>query len=169
MTILILSGCAKQLEVEVDYDQQKDFSTLRKYAWYDKVSAPGQFIENRIRSAVDIVLYSRGFRYIEAGGEPDFRVSFTAVGESDLTVGEVSSRQAYDPGTWVPAASGRTSAPKYTRGTLIIDVVEPVEGNLLWRGVSSRSLGENRMQSKRSKEILEIVRAILEQFPPPPE
>lgn len=168
-TILFLTGCARSLEVEVEYDPQKDFSAFRNYAWYDRVSAPGEFIENRIRAAVDIVLYRRGFRYVQADSEPDFLISFTAVAESDLPVGEVSSRHSYDPGTWSPPASGRESAPRYTRGTLIIDVIEPVGGRLLWRGVSSRSLGEDRMQSKRSEEIMEIVRAILEQFPPRPE
>ena len=72
-------------------------------------------IENRIRSAVDIVLYSQGFRYVEAGGEPDFRVSFTAVGEPGLRVDEVSSRLAYGDGTWGPPVAKNTAVPEYTR------------------------------------------------------
>ncbi len=167
--ILVLAGCATSFEVEVDYDPAKDFSALRQYAWYHSVSAPGQVAENRIRTAVEFVLYRQGYRYVEPGGEPDFRVSFTAVAESELPADEVSSRQAYDPGTWRPAGSGRSTGQKYTRGTLIIDIIDPVEGSLLWRGVSSRSLEKGRMQSEREEDLLEIVRAILKQFPPQPE
>jgi len=127
---------------------------------------PNQVAENRIRTALDAVLYQRGFRYFEPGSVPDFRVSFTAVAELTLPVDELSSRLAYGQGAWSAPFSVSTPVREYSRGTLIIDIIEPVAGNLLWRGVSSRSLDENRRQRDKSKDVVETVRAILEQFPP---
>ena len=167
--MLILAGCTRSIEVSYDYDLQQDFTNLRTYAWYDRVIAPSQVIENRTRKAVDTVLYHRGFRYVEPDGVPDFRISFTAVGEPTLPVDEVSARLAYNDGAWRSPVTANAVAPKYTRGTLIIDFIEPVEGRLLWRGVGSGPLDKDRWQSQKEGDILEAARAILQQFPPPQE
>ena len=166
-TMLILVGCSSSVDLSFDYDLQQDFSGCRTYAWYDQVSAPSEVARNRIRKAVDIVLYHRGFRYVEPDAVPDFRISFTAVGEPALPADEVSSRLAYVDGAWRSPVDASAVVPKYTSGTLIIDFIEPVEGRLLWRGVGSRSLNKNRWQGQKEQDILEGVRAILEQFPPP--
>ena len=166
LVFLILAGCAKPIEVKTDYDPAKDFSAFRTYAWHDRVSAPDRVAEKRIRTAVETILYQRGYRYLEPGTEPDFRVSFTAVAETSLPVEEVSSRLDYGQRAWSAPFSVTAPARVYTQGTLIIDIIEPVGGGLLWRGVSSRSLDADRRQRDKGAVVSETVRAILQLFPP---
>lgn len=164
---VVLASCASNIELEFAHDPGRDFSNLRTYAWYDQTTAPNEVAKNRIRKAVDIVLYQKGFRYAEVDREPDFRVGFTAVGETAMPVDEVSMRMAYGNDTWRPPVDSNTPGRKYTRGAIIVDVVDPVEGRLLWRGTGSRSIDEGvRSPSLKEEYILETVRAILEQFPP---
>ncbi|MDJ0778342.1 MAG: DUF4136 domain-containing protein [Gammaproteobacteria bacterium] len=170
VVLLVLAGCASNIELEFGHDPERNFSNFQTYAWYDRTSAPNQVAYNRIRKAVDIVLYKKGFRYAEVDREPDFRVGFTAVGEAALPADEVSARMDYGNDTWRPPVDPNIPPRKYTRGTIIVDVIDPVEGELLWRGVGSRSLDEGlRSQSLKEEYVLETVRAILEQFPPRPE
>ena len=164
-----MTGCATTLEVKTDYDPSTNFSEMSKYLWYKRVDAPSQVVEARIRNAIDVTLYRKGIREARSGNAPDFRISFTAIGGPALTVDELFARLDYAEGAWSSPNSASTRVQKYHSGTLIIDVIDPVEGNLLWRGVASRPLDEKRKQSRKIDDVVKTVGAILEQFPPRPQ
>jgi hypothetical protein len=168
-TCLFVAGCAASIPVETDYDPGQDFSSLRNYAWHDQARAPSPLVADRIRGAIETRLAARGYARVEPDAEPDFRVSFTAVAEQALRVDEMSSRLGYSNRRWGVGVSSRTRLREYTRGTLIVDVIDATGKDLLWRGVSARALGEGRSPEERAGEVMEIVTAILRQFPPTPE
>lgn len=163
---LYVSGCATSIPVDTDYDPLEDFSVLRKYVWHDQVQAPNRLVENRIQNAIDTRLAARGYHKVEVADAADFRVSFTAVAEKALRVDEVSTRMGYSSRRWRVGVSSRTRVKEYNRGTLIIDIIDAAGQDLLWRGVSNRSLVEERPPEEKEQDVLETVKAILQQFPP---
>jgi hypothetical protein len=166
-TCLFVAGCATSIPVETDYDPGQDFSSFRNYAWHDQARAPSPLVADRIRGAIETRLAARGYARVESDAAPDFLVSFTAVAEQALRVDEMSSRLGYSNRGWGVGVSSRTRLREYTRGTLIVDIIDAGGEDLLWRGVSARTLGEGRSPEERASEVMEIVTAILQQFPPP--
>ncbi len=169
LTCLLAAGCAASIPVETDYDSAQDFSSFRNYAWHDQARAPSPLVADRIRGAIETRLAARGYARVEPDAAPDFRVSFTAVAEQALRVDEMTSRMGYSNRRWGVGVSSRTRLEEYTRGTLIIDIVDANGENLLWRGVSARTLEEGRSPEERDSDVMEIVTAILREFPPMPE
>ncbi len=163
---LLAAGCAAGIQVEMDYDPGQDFSNFKNYAWHDQVSAPNQLVETRIRSAIDDGLAARGYLRVESAGDADFRVSFTAVAEQALKFDSVSSSMTYRRRGWGAGVGTTTRVREYTRGTLIIDVIDSSGENLLWRGASARKLLQERTPEDKDRDAREIVTAILQQFPP---
>ena len=166
---LVLSGCSASIPVETDYDPGQDFSSFRSFAWHDQARAPSPLVADRIRGAIETRLTARGYSRVEPDAGPDFRVGFTAVAEQALRVDEMTSSMGYSNRRWGVGVSSRTRLEEYTRGTLIVDIIDASGENLLWRGVSARTLGEGRSPEERDSDVMEIVTAILQQFPPMPE
>lgn len=166
---LMLVGCATSIKVETDYDPAQDFSSFRSYAWHDQVRAPNKLVADRIRGAIDTRLAARGYSRIEPNTGPDFRVSFTAVAEQALRVDDASTRLGYRHRYWGVGVSPSSRFKEYTRGTLIVDIIDPTGKDLLWRGTSARALGEERSPEEKEQDVMETVTAILQKFPPTPE
>jgi hypothetical protein len=72
----------------------------------------------------------------------------------------------YRHSRWAVGDSPSHRFREYTRGTLIIDIIDPSGKELLWRGVSARSLEEGRSPEEKASDVREIVIAILQKFPP---
>lgn len=161
---LLAAGCAAGIPVEMDYDPGQDFSSFRQYAWHDQVNAPDQLVEARIRNAIDDGLTARGYVKAESGDAPDFRVSFTAVAEQALNFDSVSPSMGYR--RWGAGIGTTTRVREYTRGSLVVDVIDPAGENLLWRGASARKLPQERGPEEKDRDVMEVVSAILQQFPP---
>jgi hypothetical protein len=56
---------------------------------------------------------------------------------------------------------------QYEEGSLIIDIVDNAEDELVWRGVASKSLPSNPTPEKIDKIIDQVVTKAMENFPPP--
>ena len=163
---LLAAGCATGIPVEMDFDPEQDFASLRQYAWHDRVVAPNQLVETRIREALENGLAARGFSRVEPSDGPDFRVSFTAVAEQALNFDTVSTGMNYRGRNWGTGVASTTRVREYTRGTLVVDVSDPSGEQLLWRGSSARKLQQDRSVEDKERDVREIVTAILQKFPP---
>ena len=54
----------------------------------------------------------------------------------------------------------------YEEGTLIIDVIDPGENRLVWRGSATRVLDRAMTPERADEIVLEAVRKIFDRFPP---
>ena len=163
---LLVAGCATGIPVEMDYDPGQDFSDFQRYAWHDQVRAPNQLVETRIRGAIDDSLAARGYVKVELSDAPDFRVSFTAVAEQALDFSSTSASMGYRRRGWGVGVGTSTRVREYTRGSLVVDVIDSSGENLLWRGGSARKLLQERTPEEKDQDVREIVTAILQEFPP---
>lgn len=63
------------------------------------------------------------------------------------------------------------ATPRSFNGILssIVEIIDATGENLLWRGISARTLREGRSPEERANDVMEIVTMILQQFPPVPK
>jgi len=55
---------------------------------------------------------------------------------------------------------------EYEEGTLVLDVVNGSEKDLIWRGTAKKTVDQNATPDKITKTINEAVKKLLKGFPP---
>ena len=171
---LLVAACAGK-QVTQDYDPGTDFSGYRTYAWQpqpeEKTGDPrldAPLLHKRIRAAIDTVLPQQGYQKVDTA--PDFYVQYyVAIKErmdstrSSVYVGGGTGGGGSGVGVSVGIPLG---AATYEEGTLVIDILEPEERKLVWRGASTRKLKYADSPEESERLVKEVVAKILSQFPP---
>jgi hypothetical protein len=166
---LLLAACSG-IRVNADFDPTTDWSALETYGWLSDARPPGDdprlddpLLDARIRRAVENALDGRGFR--AAGPEtPDFWIAFHVGIERRVDVDRIY--RSYGRVGWRGGGYADTVVREYEEGTLLIDVLRPGSGELLWRGSAQARLREQPSPEAREKRVREVVEKILRQFPP---
>lgn len=177
VALLSFHGCASGPAVNVDYDQQANFQTLKSYAWApiteeeQREKSRNSLIHERIQTAVTANLTGRGYTKA-AVADADFLVTHTIKVEqithtvdTRMTVGygRYGSHGGFSIGAGMPV---NTAIEQYKVGVLIIDVIDARLKRLIWRGTSERILGEVTSPQERTDLINSTVNDILGRFPP---
>ncbi|HEY6507199.1 MAG TPA: DUF4136 domain-containing protein [Vicinamibacterales bacterium] len=162
----LLAGCAT-LKVNSYLERGADLSRYRTFDWgaRDTVSTGdprldnNPFFENRVKTQVESALAARGFA---KAARPDVTVHYHA-----------SVTQRIDI-SGIDGASAQCEAPEcrpfvHDAGTLVVDLVDPATGRVVWRGWADGTL-EGAIDNQRWMEerIDEAVAKILARLPPRP-
>jgi hypothetical protein len=180
----LLGGCASSVSVSTDYDRSANFTSYTTYKWYqdtpparrDSIRTYNTFLDKRIRSAVEANMARKGFRLVDSN--PDVLVAYDV---KVVTRQELHTDYGYYPGWYGPGWYGygwwygyrydygysRFAYPmyidQYQDGTIIIDLVDARDNELVWRG-----WGEMRVDNVNisQSEVDKIVSRIFEKYPP---
>jgi hypothetical protein len=159
---VLLAGCST-VSYSHDFDTGVDFAKLKTYEWIPQ--PPNSQVETldaqRIKKAIDDELAARGLRI--DSGKPDFVLAF-----------QVKTRMRTDVRDWsAPHRYGwywddrRIEVRQYEEGTLLIDMYDPGSKKMIWSGRATAALASTPPPPDvREKKINEVVRGILEAFPP---
>lgn len=166
--VSVLTAACAGLRVEHDYDTSINFQALNAYAWQPRKEMDGSLLDSRIRSAVDRELAAKGHRKVGADNA-DYFVSYryTVAGEDEpnrvsTSVGVGGGSRGTFGGVGINIGLGRDRQ----ESILGIDVIDPGNGKLLWRGIArQRALTQSDPEETTTK-ISETVDAILREFPP---
>jgi hypothetical protein len=172
LTFTLLGGCAR-MRATVDYDQTVDFAHLQRYAWLPDPPGPrsdprvhNDLIDARVRGAVDRILAARGYEQVPEA-DAEFFVAYYLLLESRLDVRTVGSGLGDNSRDWWTTSTGaQTNVTQYERGTLLLDVLEPQDRRLIWRGSTNARVRRSMSVDKRNRLINEAVDTILSRFPP---
>jgi hypothetical protein len=159
LAVFTVSAIALAQEVKTDYDHHANFSQYHTYYW-ERVKTTDPLWENRIREAVDHALQAKGWQRVDNGGD----IALTAVGSSH---NEREYQTFYDGmGGWRWGGFGETTTQveNYPVGSLVLDMYDAHNKQLVWRGVSSDSLSDN--PEKNEKKLDKAVDKMLDHFPP---
>jgi len=167
-----LAACAS-VQVDVDYDPDEDFSRYRSFAWFPRAQpvtgdyrVDNPFIERRIRAAVERTLGERGYLKVEDRA-PDFYVVYHLQIEERIDIRTVNRGYVDYYGYYV--AWPETRVTHYDEGTLVIDVADAREKQLVWRGVGVGRVRRRPTPEQTTADIDATVAQILARFPPEPE
>lgn len=169
----VFSGCSS-VSVNRDFDDSVDFPTLKTFAWQhvEQPKTKDSRIDNdlndeRIRNAVNTMLAAKAFRSVDRA-DADFLVAYFVDYQRKLSSGSVSigmGRGSYGRHGGVGYSSGISESDQLI---LTLDILDPVDGKMIWRGVGTRSVYEGSNSAKSIKNINGLVEKILKVFPPNP-
>ena len=176
--LLVICGACSTLSVNTDFNPAYDFTNLKTYAWLDRGEKPGtdarinnDLIVDRVHAAVERILAAKGYVKTEAA-TADFMVSWFGAINKKLQLDSID--HFYSPYGYGALARdpywGRgmriTTAREYEEGTLVIDILDPNQHKLIWRGAGTDRIGTNKDQEVITKGINDAIAAIMDDFPP---
>ncbi|MDH3521427.1 MAG: DUF4136 domain-containing protein [Myxococcales bacterium] len=167
--VALLSGCSS-VRVTSDFDPNANFSALQGYAWLAASQPPtgdprldNTLLDARIRNAIEAELGKRGHRKV-APAAADFLVAYYVAVESKVDVETIY--RSYGRAGWGGGGSADTVVREYEEGTLLVDLLQPQSGDLLWRGTAQTRLRDARTPEARDKYVKEVVGRLLAAYPP---
>lgn len=168
--IAILAGCVS-VRVDTDYDPTANFDAYRTYQWMEAQPTgdpriDNQLLRKRVRSAVDAVMASRGYRADVTA--PDFHIIEHYMIERQVDVDTYVRSYGYGYGYgagWGPA-SVETSVREYDEGTVIFDIIDGQSMQLVWRGSGAARIRERLSPEERAERVRQIVARVFQSFPP---
>ena len=172
--LALVTACASTLEATTDFDQQFDFSKVRKLAIQPVERASLSAIRisdmqiSRIDEALTNELERKGFQVVSNNSEADVFLTWHLVTEERTDVRTYNSMSYYNCWRCGPSVSD-VSVRQYTQGTFIVDLIDPARNQSVWR-----SIIESRLQSsppdpasaEANARRAEAAKAIFAQFPP---
>jgi hypothetical protein len=158
-------GCSPIYGVSYDYNQKFNLTHISTYDWMPIPEAANinSLDAVRIKQAVNAELKAKGLRL--QAENPDFLIAPDIVTKEKLQI----TRWGYP--YYYPYRmlnqSWALDYYQYEEGTFILDFVDPISKNLIWRGAAKAALDYANTPEKREKLIKEAMHKILQNYPPP--
>ncbi len=169
----MLLACKISPPVTSDYDVNYDYSNLRNYSWVEaKDPAKVSTLDNRRQiNAIETILNRKGFSRTNDSSTADFLLRTHTITDKKVDVNNFYSVWGYYPYYYPyhsPRRYNNTIVREYEVGTLVLDIVDPIKKEVIWRGSVSRKLGvyKNRTPEERTSIALTNASFLLESFPP---
>ena len=168
LLLTVLAACsstAAPKKVESNYDKQFDFSSvhaiyIEPFSRMDAATitvSDGQI--ERINAALTAELQRKGFAVVGESARADLFITWYLITED-----QVYAAPGACPGCDRPADS---DSLRYAKGTLIVDMVDPMRNQPVWRATLHTQLtgqpGTAQAEQARQKAAAEL----FAQFPPP--
>lgn len=175
---ITISGCSS-ISTETDYNTEVDFSRYQTWDWVQtdkKEEKPSLhhngLVDQRIRNAVGDQLSVKGLAQTDQE-QADLLVNYFTTFEKKVDVDTFYSSFGYYPYRWGyhhsrhSAFGTETRVREYNEGTLVVDLIDAENKQLVWRGSASDTVRKNLTPDERKQKIDETVMAILAQYPYP--
>jgi len=162
--VLLAASAALAQKVDVDWDRDADFSKFKTYAWTDSKHPAQGLWAQRVMDSVNTKLTAAGLTKVDASAHPDLEVVYNA-GIKEHTVVE-----DYDYGyrpwwSWYgPPVPRYSTSYVEKQGTLIVDLVDNSNKQMVWRGVARDTLADN--SDKNLKNFNKAMDKMFKSFPP---
>jgi hypothetical protein len=158
---------------QIQWDKKFDFSKVETFKWQapssPSLADSNPFMHKFIESAIETELQKAGLT--ETTGDPDVYVTYHGSVDTEVQLRSTSfgySVGSYGMGAW--GMYGYSFGPQHTttrevqtkKGTLIVDVVDPKEKQLVWRGTASGILISDD-QAKTEKAVGKAIQEMAKQ------
>jgi hypothetical protein len=173
-TALPFLACSSS-SIQTDFDHQADFGSYTSYSWYKAqtdnngpTDGPSQIIDGRIRRTIATNLEAKG---LSPGGASDADLLVTYYTSLGSQTRLHTTGWGWGWGWGAAWHSGYAFWPGWTHttvhtsheGTIIIDIIDRQQNQLVWRGVTSRVLGK---KSHSDEKIGQSMARVFAEFPP---
>lgn len=169
---LAAAGCSS-ISVNQDYDTGANFAAYKTYLWIEQPVAPtgdaktavrtNTLLEKRIRSDVDAELAAKGM--VPVTENPDAYLTYYVGVDRKIDVQDWGySYPRYPYGGWY--GGGGVDVYEYKEGTLIVDIVDAKNNQLVWRGTATKTIDENASPEQREANLKAVVEKMFMSYPP---
>jgi hypothetical protein len=155
---------AKGQDVRYNFDSTADFSKFKTYKWVTMMSeAPiDKLTDEQIKAALDAALARKGLTKVDTD-PADLFIGYQTTEHIKEQFGGRDSPYAVGPG-W----NGKSDSIKTVdKGELAVNMYDPANQRLIWRGVASKSLDPKAPEEKRQKNLDNAVNKLIKDYPPP--
>jgi hypothetical protein len=162
------AGVALAQDVNVNYVPGKDFSGYKTYKWVEIQGAekPDAIIDTQIKQAIDKALAAGGLTPVtsdKADLYVAYQIAYTK--EQQWNTYNVGGPYAWRYGGGMGTATSST----ISIGTVALDMFDPAAKELVWKGLASKTLSNEKDPAKRQKNIDKAMAKLLKGFPPKPK
>lgn len=167
IVVLLTSNCSNQIRIKTDYDREVNLKLYKSYAWLpvkeiESKNNPlvyNELTDKRIKKAVEVQFQAKGIQYTPEN--PDLRIHYHIIVDNRSAVRPTAYGYYYSP-YWM---RNQYDVYQYREGTLIIDLMDAKNNNLIWRGWGISVLNTNDIDLTEA-DINDAVYKILKEFPP---
>lgn len=166
VTLILTSACSTWT-VRTDWDAEAEFNQYSTFAWFERGdrgqrgrAQPSPLVAKRVERRVVSTLTASGYREAPPR-QADFLVTHhTAVREKVAVshLGYAYPRRWHRGWGW-----GATRVHHYREGSLVIDVIDRRNRELVWRGVAQ---GAFTSPNPSDEKVQKVVERLLADFPP---
>jgi hypothetical protein len=164
--LLAAVGCSNQFQAYSDYDPALNILAYKTYRWPGKAEMESrvnpllynELTDKRIREAVDQQLRKNGYRFADSAAELTVHYHITV---KDKVIHSADPRMDSYSQYWM---EGGRNTFRYEEGTLIVDLMDETNHNLIWRGWAVGVIDDNTVMLSE-EEIKEAVSKIFEDYP----
>jgi hypothetical protein len=171
--LLLATTASFAQDVRYNFAADQDFSKYKTYRWVDVKGADhvDQLAEQQLKTAIDEELAKKGLSRTE-NDKADLYVGY------QVSLGQEKQFTSYDTGWGYGAGWGRygggggmttTTSSTIHIGQLGLDMYDPEQKQLVWRGTASKTIDPKAKPEKREKNLRKAVAKLLKNYPPPPK
>jgi hypothetical protein len=161
---ILLSTVAFAQKVNIDWDRSANFSNFHTYMWEPSPHPAKNFWNDRIMEAVDKQLQAKGFTKVDSN--PDMWVVYSnTIHDQKEVVGTGYNMGPYwGWGYWGGPTSVTYNTYVTKQGTLVVDIADAKNKQLLWRGDATDTISDN--SNKNINTLDKAVSKLFKNFPP---
>lgn len=162
---LALLACGGAMAQDVSYNSMPgvDFSKYHTYKWVaiQGASYPNQIVDTQIKSSIDSQLASKGLTKTDAD-KADLYIGYQA------SIDQEKQWNAYGMGGGLRWGGGMATAQSSTIGigTLVVDMYDPSNKQLVWTGRATKTLDPGANQEKKQKNLDKAMQKLFKNYPP---
>ncbi len=167
LTAWLFSGCST-IKVDTDYDPEFSFADIKTYAIVHKARAGDDTLTvDRIIDGIHTQFEAKGYTKAERSNAEIYIVFHTDVRNKTKIVqdyqyvGMSPYRYRYGGMMAVPT----TRAYNYDEGKLLIDVLNPKDDKIVWRGIATDSIKDYDTPQERTDYINKVIATVLKSLP----
>jgi Domain of unknown function (DUF4136) len=157
---LLISSSAHAQKVNVDWDHDvTDFAKYKTYSWVKSHKpVPNPLMEQRIIAATDSQLAAKGLTKVETDGD------LHLVYEAGVRQQRSATVTGMGGGWRVGGGFATVNQNIENVGSLVIDIVDAPQNQLIWRGVATDTLSDK--PEKNAEKIKKAVAKMFQKYPP---
>ncbi len=134
----------------------------RQIEFHDDSRLAHANLNNLIQMSIIDELNSKGYSYKPDASQPEFQIAYVAALKTALNDQAIEQKYGIRPGL----VDGKSDQSKYEKGTIIIDLIEPVSGRLIWRGAGqAMATLEDIPQDVRKSRVQKFIKDLFSALP----
>jgi Domain of unknown function (DUF4136) len=162
LAIVCFGALVLAQQVVYQYDRAVDFSGFHTYKWVTIQGNPqiSQITAANIVNLVNTALAEKGLTPVMGGQVPDLYVGFQA------SVAQQQQLNWFNSGGAWKGGFGSATTETFDAGTLVIDIYNPAQKQLIWRGTATNTLNPSSNAGKNNNNLQKAIEKLLKPFPP---
>lgn len=162
LAISVLTGrTLPAQDVHYNFMPGTDFSKYHTYKWVaiEGGSHPNQIVDAEIKQAVDSQLALKGLTKTDSD-KADLYIGY------QIAIDQEKQWNALGMGGPRWGGMGTATSSTISNGTLVVDMYDPSNKQLVWTGNATKTLNPSSSQEKNQKNLNKAMQKLLKNYPP---